>query len=98
MRDSINRFTGISLPHHPNTVKVVALVNEKGQGAPLEELRRVMCKVEPKFSEEEKAMYVSGMEEKVWPWFSIEDGTIRFENEASRWFLAGRSIESYECW
>lgn len=65
----------------------------------LEELERVKCKVEPRFSvEEESAASMARVELGVWPHFGVEDGTVHFERSSSRWFLAGRLIENLECW
>ncbi len=83
-----------------DAVKVVAVVdlNKRTSGS-LEELERVKCKMEPRFSfEEESAALATGSELGVWPHFGIEDGTIQLNKSSSRWFLAGRSIESFECW
>lgn len=65
----------------------------------LEELSRVKCRLEAEFSAEEvSAATASGVELGVWPSFGFGDGTIWFDREESRWFLAGRSIKNVECW
>lgn len=46
---------------------------------------------------EEKAAVEYGMKAKIWPWFSMMDERIQLDSEESRWFLAGRSVEYYEC-
>jgi hypothetical protein len=72
-------------------------MNQRGQSVSLEELSHIICRVVPKLSVEEKAAFhLSGLE-KVWPWFKVSDGTVFFQKPSSRWFLAGRAIESYEC-
>ncbi|KZM27342.1 uncharacterized protein EKO05_0009437 [Ascochyta rabiei] len=83
-----------------NAIGIVAVVDvQTGTSAGLEELAQVRCTVEPVFSEEEvRAAAVSGAELGVWPHFGVEDGMVRFDRSESRWFLAGRSIETVECW
>jgi hypothetical protein len=72
-------------------------MNQRKQSVSLEDLRRIKCRVLPKLSTEEKAAYHSNGLEKVWPWFKVEHETVQFEDASSRWFLAGRAVESYEC-
>jgi hypothetical protein len=83
-----------------DAMKIVAVVNmETGTSGSLEGLARIKCELEPTFSaEEESAALASGVKLGVWPRFGIEDGTIQLNQPSSRWFLAGRSIESIECW
>jgi hypothetical protein len=91
------RGSGFDLPTHPDTMKIEALVNEEGRSASLEELSEIMCRVVPSLSmEEQAAVNASGLE-KAWPWFKIGDETVQFTQSSSRWFLAGRTIQSYEC-
>ncbi|KAF1843902.1 uncharacterized protein K460DRAFT_368770 [Cucurbitaria berberidis CBS 394.84] len=84
---------GVDLPGHLKTIKIIAATNQQGQSAPLESLSRIICRVIPKISMEEKEMG----EQRVWPWFTAEDAVVRFEASSSRWYLAGRSIERFEC-
>jgi hypothetical protein len=72
-------------------------MNQQGHSVSLEELSQVMCRVIPRLSAEEKAALNSTGLERVWPWFKVRDETIIFTKSSSRWFLAGRAIESYEC-
>lgn len=74
-------------------MRIIAVINDDGKSVPLEGLRGVICRAVPNISIEEKGV----MEEKVWPWFTVQDETIQFEVAFSRWYLGGRSIESYEC-
>jgi hypothetical protein len=46
---------------------------------------------------EEKAALRSGGLRRAWPWFKIRDEAVMFDQQESRWFLAGRAIASYEC-
>jgi hypothetical protein len=72
-------------------------MNQRKQSVSLEDLSRIKCRVIPKLSAEEKAAHHSSGLEKVWPWFKITDETVQFKAASSRWFLAGRAVESYEC-
>jgi hypothetical protein len=87
----------VDLPRHLNIIRIVAAVTEQGQSTSLEELDAIICQVTPEISVEEKVIAEAGIESKVWPWFTITDGRVRFEDASSRWFLGGRTIESYEC-
>lgn len=78
-------------------MKIVAVTNKDGQSISLDELKYVICRVEPSISVEEVAAVESGMKRRVLPWFSIADGPIQLEQSDSRWFLGGRIIESCEC-
>jgi hypothetical protein len=60
-------------------------------------LERIVCKITPNISVEEREAVDSGMELKVLPWFAVRDGVVLLEDSNSRWFLGGRAIESYEC-
>ena len=72
---------------------------ETAASGSLEELSRVRCRIEPEFSVEEfSASSVSGVKLGVWPSFGVEDGAVILDRSESRWFLAGRSIKSVECW
>jgi hypothetical protein len=73
------------------------MVTERGQSASLEELDRVMCRVVPVLSAEERAALVLGSIKKSWPWFKLEEEKVSLEQASSRWFLAGRAIANYEC-
>lgn len=85
------------IPAEPETLRIVTVVNREGGFISLEELSQVMCRVTPALSvEEEAALKLSG-QEKLFPWFRIDNETAFLERQSSRWFLAGRSIESYEC-
>jgi hypothetical protein len=88
---------GIDLPTHPETMRIEALVNEEGRSASLEELDRVMCRIVPKLSMEEQAAVNASGQKKAWPWFKVRDETVLFTQSSSRWFLAGRTIQNYEC-
>lgn len=81
-------------------MKIVAVLDmETAASGSLEQLARIRCRIEPEFSAEEvSAASASGVELGVWPTFGPEDGIIGFDRSESRWFLAGRSIESIECW
>lgn len=70
---------------------------DQGRTVSLEELSQVMCRVVPRLSVEEQAAVNASGVEKAWPWFKVGDETISFEQSSSRWFLAGRAIQSYEC-
>lgn len=78
-------------------MKIAMVVNQRGQAVPLKKLGQIRCRVMPKFSIEEKAALALADVEKVWPWFTIRDEAISFEQAASRWFLAGREVANYEC-
>lgn len=77
-------------------MKIIALVNEQGHTASLEKLGNVKCQLDVEFSQEERAVFASGITQKTWPSFGVEDGTVEF-TQPSRWFLAGRTIGSFEC-
>lgn len=81
-------------------MKIVAVLDlETAVSGSLEELAQVRCRVEPEFSTEEvRAAAASDVELRVWPTFGLDDGIIKFDRSDSRWFLAGRSIKSIECW
>ena len=70
---------------------------EGGRSASLEVLGQVKCRVTPKFGAKEKAALDSVEGEEAWPWFSVVDDTVLFEQPDSPWFLAGRAVASYEC-
>jgi hypothetical protein len=73
------------------------MLNDKGGFVSLKELNQVMCRVIPRLSVEERAALKAKGIEKAWPWFKLRDETVFFQQSSSRWFLAGRTIESYEC-
>jgi hypothetical protein len=78
---------------------VTVLDMETATSGSLEELARVRCKIEPEFSAEEvSAASASSVELGIWPTFGFEDGVVILDRSESRWFLAGRSIKSIECW
>lgn len=81
-------------------MKIVAVLDmETAASGSLKDLARVRCRIEPEFSAEEvSAASTSGVELGIWPTFGLEDGIIVFDRSDSRWFLAGRSIKSIECW
>jgi hypothetical protein len=78
-------------------VRIETATNEHGQSLSLEKLSKVMCKIVPKFTVEEKAAWDAPQSEELWPWFTIRDDAVRFTHPSSRWFLGGRAIASYEC-
>jgi hypothetical protein len=78
-------------------MNVEAAISEQGDLVSWEKLDNIVCQAIPRLSVEEKAAVESGMQNKVWPWFDTHDGAILFEDSTSRWFLAGRAVESYEC-
>ncbi|KAF1920534.1 hypothetical protein BDU57DRAFT_534299 [Ampelomyces quisqualis] len=90
-------LSGVDIPAQPNEIRIASVVNRKGGLAPLEELSKVMCRIVPKLSVEEKTALEFSGQEKLFPWFRTDDETIFFKRPSSRWFLAGRSIQSYEC-
>lgn len=81
-------------------MKMVAVLNvETGARGSVEEVERIRCRIEPEFSAEElSAASASGVDLDVSPAFGVEDGIIILDRSDSRWFLAGRSIKSLECW
>ncbi|KAH3941430.1 hypothetical protein HBI70_081930 [Parastagonospora nodorum] len=89
--------SGVDLPAHPGSIRIETMLNDKGGFVSLEELDQVMCRVIPRLSMEEKASLEAVGMGKAWPWFKIRDETVSFKKSSSRWFLAGRSIQSYEC-
>jgi hypothetical protein len=97
LRTHLTPGSGIDLPTHPHTIKIEAAMNQRRQSVSLEDLSQIMCRVISRLSAEEKATYHSSGREKVWPWFKVGDDTVQFEDTSSRWFLAGRAVESYEC-
>ena len=65
----------------------------------LEGLERVRCRIEPAYSDGEiRAASASGLDLRGLPTFGFADGVINLDRSDSRWFLAGRSIKSIECW
>jgi len=89
--------SGVDLPAHPDSIRIETMLNDKGGFVSLEALDQVMCRVIPRLSTEEKASLEAAGMEKAWPWFKVRDETVSFSKSSSRWFLAGRSIKSYEC-
>jgi hypothetical protein len=83
-----------------DSMKLVTVLDmETATSGSLEELARVRCKIEPEFSAEEvSAAFASSVELGIWPTFGFEDGVVILDRSESRWFLAGRSIKSIECW
>lgn len=89
--------SGVSLPMHASTLKIETAVNKYGRARQLADLDHIVCRAVPMPNSKEKAEWdISGVE-KVWPWFSVRDGTVSLSDSSSRWFLAGQ-IASYECW
>jgi hypothetical protein len=78
-------------------MKIVAAVTEQGRSTSLEKLDSTMCQVIPVISAEERAAAEVSVGSKIWPWFTVEDGRVQFEDASSRWFLGGRAVEGYEC-
>ncbi|KAF2176330.1 hypothetical protein K469DRAFT_700046 [Zopfia rhizophila CBS 207.26] len=97
MNSRLTYLLGADLPHRLKSVKIAALMDGHRQAATLEQLNGIICRVLPIFSPEERGRFRSLNEGREWPWFTLEDGTVQFEQPSSRWFLAGREIESYEC-
>ena len=63
------------------------------------DLAQVRCRITPKFSlEEDWAARAAAQDLDVSPTFGAEDGIVILDRAESRWFLAGRRIESVECW
>ncbi|KAJ4983339.1 hypothetical protein SVAN01_11172 [Stagonosporopsis vannaccii] len=83
-----------------HSMKIVAVLDmETAVSGSLKELGQVRCRIEPEFSAEEaRAATASGIELGIWPTFGVEEGIISLDRSDSRWFLAGRSIKSIECW
>jgi hypothetical protein len=81
-------------------MKIVAVLDmNTATSGSLEALSRVRCSIQPKFSVEEvSAAIASGARLDVWPSFGEEDGVVVLDQPESRWLLAGRSVESIECW
>jgi hypothetical protein len=88
---------GVDFSRHLKNIRIVAAITEQGQSTSLEELNTIICQVTSEISVEERAAAEAGIKSKVWPWFTVKDGRVRFEDASSRWFLGGRAIESYEC-
>lgn len=78
-------------------MNIATVVNLKGTVVSMKDLGRIMCRVMPMFSYEERAAMASADVEKVWPWFSIRDEAVLFQKASSRWYLGGRAVASYEC-
>ncbi|ORY15805.1 hypothetical protein BCR34DRAFT_152758 [Clohesyomyces aquaticus] len=92
------RITPGALFRRLKSVKIVALVDVQEQAVALEELTKVVCRVVPVFSREEKSVNTATESaQRIWPSITAEDGTVRFDIYSSRWFLAGREIQSLEC-
>ena len=83
-----------------HSMKMVAVFDmDTATSGSLETLSRVRCGMRPRFSVEEvSAAITSGVGLDVWPSFGVEDGMVVLDRPESRWFLAGRSVESIECW
>ncbi|KAF2252713.1 hypothetical protein BU26DRAFT_517286 [Trematosphaeria pertusa] len=86
---------GPEFPYRLDGARIVALMNEQRQSAPLEELGLIMCRIMPRDAVEEEVSSTSRNRE--WPWFRAKDGAVQFQQASSVWFLADRDIESYEC-
>ncbi|KAH7138342.1 hypothetical protein B0J11DRAFT_13043 [Dendryphion nanum] len=90
--------SGANFPARLKAAKIVAVVDVQRRAIPLEHFDHVRCIVTPVFSVGERAQFGStGIEEPVWPSFALRDGTVHFDISTSRWFLAGREIDSFEC-
>ncbi|KAF2201891.1 hypothetical protein GQ43DRAFT_18153 [Delitschia confertaspora ATCC 74209] len=88
-----------NLPRHLKSAKIVALLNKDQELLPFEQLNRIICRIHPVVSQQERATFPKNAD-RDWvssPWFTVEDGVVRFEEPGSRWFLVGREVESYEC-
>jgi hypothetical protein len=83
-----------------HSIKIVAVLDlDAATSGSLETLPRVRCGIQPKFSVGEvNAAIASGVGLGVWPSFGVEDGVVVLDHPDSRRFLAGRSVESIECW
>lgn len=83
-----------------HSIKMVAVLDiDTATSGSLETLSRVRCGIQPNFNVGEvSAAIASGAELGVWPSFGVEDGVVVLDRPESRWFLAGRSVESIECW
>jgi hypothetical protein len=87
----------VDLPRHLSMMKIVAAVTEQGQSTSLENLDSVICQAIPVITAEERAAAEASARSRVWPWFTVKDGRVHFEDASSRWFLGGRAVEGYEC-
>jgi hypothetical protein len=65
-------------------VRIETATNEHGRSLSLETLSKVMCRVVPKFTAEEKAALDATRSEESWPWFTIGDEAVRFTHPSSR--------------
>ena len=83
-----------------SSIKIVSVLDmETAASTSLEELDRVRCRVAPQFGfEEERAASAAGVELGKWPAFGAEEGVVMLDRSESRWYLAGRAVESVECW
>lgn len=93
------------LPLHPQTAHITnVLTNPYDQEANSQRLDRTICMVHGLVDESEKSI------QAVSRWlrsfgeldgsdigFQASDGVVKLGDAASRWFLAGRQVESYEC-
>jgi hypothetical protein len=87
---------GVDLSLYPNSMNIEAVV-EGERSVSLGALTRVMCRTTPTFSAEEKALLDSAGMYKMWPWFTVAEETVLFEQPGSPWYFAGRAVASYEC-
>lgn len=66
-------------------------------------LAHIICLIHPVISPEERSMKShhgrprAGRGDARSVWFMATDGMVNFDLAASRYFLAGREVESYEC-
>ncbi|KAL2356118.1 hypothetical protein BJ546DRAFT_969950 [Cryomyces antarcticus] len=92
-----------ALPVHPATARITT-VTTSGEHSTLEQqTNRVLCLVHPLPSPEERSTQAhDGRSIDRNTALSVRmrraHGLVNFEEGASRWFLAGREVESYECY
>ncbi|OCL08427.1 hypothetical protein AOQ84DRAFT_376778 [Glonium stellatum] len=92
----------LGLPRHPQSARLADLLESGAQVSNRRRIERTICLIHPVISPEERSMrshlYRTGSDNGDWsPWFMLDDGIVNFEHPANRWFLAGREVESYEC-
>jgi len=85
------------LPRHLKTIKIIAAITSNGRSVSLERLDRIICKITPDYSGEEREATASDAAPEVLPVFALKDEAVQLDDSSSTWFLGGRAIDSYEC-
>jgi hypothetical protein len=94
------------LPRRPSNAQIInatARIGRDEQKLTPARLGLVLCMAYPRTASSIDELVTIDIEDVAdeWSpfpiWLTLLDGNVDFEDPSSRWYLAGREVESYEC-